>query len=366
MAIATVGIVGAGTMGGGIATNLGQHGYAVILTDARPGAAAEAVAAAGSHYARAAEKGRLSATDAEAALARLRVGSSLAELAEADLVIEAVFEDFDLKARLLAELSPILRAEAILATNTSCLRVGDLARHVRRPERFLGLHYFSPAAVNPVVEVVEGEATAPATVEAALAFCRGSGKQSLRCRDSYGFAVNRFFCPYTNEAARALDAGLGTTGEIDAVARDVLRAAAGPFTVMNLIKPRINLHAIRNLAPLGPFYAPAKAMVEAGEADRPFAVKPAGLPEPVRATAIADHLLRGCLLPVLQALDEGVAEPAAFDQGARAALKFGIGPCELMDGLGASEVARIVAPALAAHRLATPAAMARVGGLTRS
>jgi 3-hydroxybutyryl-CoA dehydrogenase len=150
------------------------------------------------------------------------------------------------------------------------------------------------------------------------------------------------------------------------VARDVLRAAAGPFTVMNLIKPRINLHAIRNLAPLGPFYAPAEAMVEAGEADRPFAVEPAGLPEPVRATAIADHLLRGCLLPVLQALDEGVAEPAAFDQGARAALKFGIGPCELMDGLGASEVARIVAPALAAHRLATPAAMARVGGLTRS
>jgi len=212
MAIATVGIVGAGTMGGGIANNLGQHGFAVILTDARPGAAAEAVAAAGSHYARAAEKGRLSATDAEAALARLRVGSSLAELAEADLVIEAVFEDFDLKARLLAELSPILRAEAILATNTSCLRVGDLARHVRRPERFLGLHYFSPAAVNPVVEVVEGEATAPATVEAALAFCRGSGKQPLRCRDSYGFAVNRFFCPYTNEAARALDAGLGTTG----------------------------------------------------------------------------------------------------------------------------------------------------------
>ena len=125
-----------------------------------------------------------------------------------------------------------------------------------------------------------GGATATATVETALAFCRASGKQPLRCRDSYGFAVNRFFCPYTNEAARALDDGLGTTGEIDAVARDVLRRAAGPFAVMNLIKPRINLHAIRNLAPLGPFYAPAAAMVAAGEADRPFAIDVASLPEP--------------------------------------------------------------------------------------
>jgi 3-hydroxyacyl-CoA dehydrogenase len=363
VAIVTVGIVGAGTMGGGIAINLAQHGFAVMILDARAEAAAAAVTAAGAFWAKAVEKGRLDGDAAAAAAERLSTTGSLAELARADLVIEAVFEDFDLKARLLEELSSLLAAEALVATNTSCLRVGDLARHVARPERFLGLHYFSPAAVNPIVEVVMGAATAPATVEAALAFCRASGKQALRCRDSYGFAVNRFFCPYTNEAARALDDGLGTTGEIDAVAREALRAAAGPFTVMNLIKPRINLHAIRNLAPLGSFYAPAAAMVAAGEADRAFPVEPAAMPEAGRAASIADRLYAGCFLPVLQALDEGVAEPAAFDQGAREALKFGLGPCALMDRLGRDEVARIVAPALAAHGLAMPAALARVGAL---
>jgi 3-hydroxyacyl-CoA dehydrogenase len=363
MAIETVGIVGAGTMGGGIAINLAQHGLRVLLLDARPESARAAVAAAAGFYARAVEKGRMAVADAEAATQRLAVAPDLAALAEADLVIEAVFEDFDLKAALLERLAPVLHADALVATNTSCLRVGDLARHVARPERFLGLHYFSPAAVNPIVEVVQGEATAPATIEAALAFCRASGKQPLRCRDSYGFAINRFFCPYTNEAARALDDGLGSTGEIDAVARDVLQAAAGPFTVMNLIKPRINLHAIRNLAPLGTFYAPAASMVAAGEADRPFAIEAGPAPEPARAAAIADRLLAGCFLPVLQALDEDVAEPAAFDRGAREALKFGIGPCALMHRLGRAEVARILAPALASHGLAAPAALARVGGL---
>ena len=165
-----------------------------------------------------------------------------------------------LKAKLLDELSLLVEPTTLVATNTSCLRVSDLAQHMALPGRFLGLHYFSPAAVNPIVEVVSGELTSPQTVETALAFTRATGKQPLRCRDAFGFAINRFFCPYTNEAVRALDEGLGSAAEIDAVAREAMGAAAGPFQVMNLIKPRINLHAIRNLAPLGPFYAPARSM----------------------------------------------------------------------------------------------------------
>ena len=139
-------------------------------------------------------------------------------------------------------------------------------------------------------------------------------------------------------------------------------AAAGPFAVMNLIKPRINLHAIRNLEPLGPFYVPAAAMVAAGEADRPFEL--AGEPPPPeRRRAIADRLLCGCFLPVLQALDEEVAEPAAFDHGAREALRFAVGPCALMDRLGSAEVERIVAPALATFGIQRPAALEKIGML---
>lgn len=364
MSIGIVGIVGAGTMGSGIATNLAAHGVRALLCDADRATGERALAAAAEFYARAVSRGRMTAADAAAAQGRLSLAEGVAGLAAADLVIEAVFEDFDLKARLLQELSGVLRPETLVATNTSCLRVSDLARHLRHPERFLGLHYFSPAAVNPIVEVVKGEATAEATVTAGLAFCRASGKQPLRCRDSWGFAINRFFCPYTNEAARALDAQLGSTGEIDAVAQEVLGAAAGPFQVMNLIKPRINLHAIRHLAPLGPFYAPAAGMVAAGEADQPFVLTPVtGEMAPERKRLIADHLLRGCFLPALQELDEDVAAPADLDLGARAALKFGSGPCALMDRLGAAEVERILAPVLEDFAIARPAALARVGNL---
>ena len=187
MRIETVGIVGAGTMGGGIAINLAQHGFHVLLTDARPAAVEAAIAGAASFWNRAVEKGRLTAADAETARGRLEGVPTMRALAPSDLVIEAVFEDFDLKARLFEELSGVVRPAALVATNTSCLRVGDLAQHMRGPERFLGLHYFSPAAVNPIVEVVMGERTAPDVVEAALAFCAASGKQPLRCRDSFGF-----------------------------------------------------------------------------------------------------------------------------------------------------------------------------------
>jgi 3-hydroxyacyl-CoA dehydrogenase len=301
--------------------------------------------------------------DAEAAAGRISVGNALEDLADSDLVIEAVFEDFGIKARLFERLSPVLGLDCLVATNTSCLRVSDLATHMAEPGRFLGLHYFSPAAVNPIVEVVKGERTAERTIEMALAFCAASGKQALRCKDSYGFAINRFFCPYTNEAVRALDDGIASTGEIDEAAKEVLGAAAGPFAVMNLIKPRINLHAIRNLAPLGPFYAPARSMVEVGEADRPWTIEPAAAPPPERRQRAGEYLLRGVFLPVLQALDEEVAAPADFDRGALQALKFGKGPCALMDRLGRAEVERLIAPALETYAIAAPRSLDRIGRL---
>jgi 3-hydroxyacyl-CoA dehydrogenase len=363
MSIATVGIVGAGTMGTGIATNLAAHGKKVVLYDVAADAAARAVASARTFYARSVEKGRMRPEEAEAAACRLSVADDLIAMAGCDLVIEAVFEDFALKAQLFDRLSTLVPAGTLIATNTSCLRVSDLQRHVRTPERFLGLHYFSPAQVNPVVEVVRGAATAAEVVDQAIAFCRETGKLPLRCRDQFGFAINRFFCPYTNEAARLLDEGLGTTAEIDRVAKDAVGAAAGPFFVMNIIKPRINLHAIQNLAPLGPFYAPAAAMIAHGDADRPFAIGEAGTMEPERQALICDRLRAATFLPVLQELDEQVASPADIDTGAREALKFARPPCALMDELGRDEVERLIAPLLARYAMEPPASLARVGRL---
>ncbi len=363
--IGTVGIVGTGTMGTGIATNLAQHGIAVRLFDARPEQARAAVAQAQAFYAKAVERGRLTAQAAETAATRLAVVGSLAELAPCDLVIEAIFEDFTLKAQLFEELSRLLPGDTLIATNTSCLRVSALAQHVAKPERFLGLHYFSPAQINPIVEVVKGEATSPETMAAALAFCRATGKKPITCKDSYGFAINRFFCPYTNEACRLLDEGLATTAEVDVVASEAVGAAAGPFRVQNLIKPRINLHAIRNLAPLGPFYAPAKTLIEVGEADRSFEIGEVGEIPAERRALICDRLRMGVFVAVLQELDEEVATPADIDLGAREALRFSKPPCALMDELGKAEVARIIRPALTRYGLPEPASLARVGRLSR-
>ena len=363
MEIRSVGIVGAGTMGGGIAINLAQHGLDVRLVDNTPAAAERAVTTARTFFARAVEKGRMAEADAAAAGERLAPAAGIAELADSDLVIEAVFEDRDLKAKILAELSGAGRHQGPDRHQHELPADSDLAQAVQGPERFLGLHYFSPAAVNPIVEVVEGAATASTTIEAALAFCRATGKQPLRCKDAYGFAINRFFCPYTNEAARALDEGLGSTAQIDEVAKENFGAAAGPFQVMNLIKPRINLDAIRHLAPLGEFYAPAASMIATGEADGSWEIGTSAPLEPDLESAIADRLRRGAFLPVLQALDEEVASPADIDRGAKEALKLSKPPCALMDALGRTEVERILAPALAAHGIALPLSIARLGTL---
>ncbi len=158
MSIESVGILGAGTMGSGIAIATAQAGIAVTLVDAAEAQVDKALAGARGFYDRAVGKKRMTAEAAEQALGRLTGASDIEAFADCDLVIEAVFEDFALKAKVFDSLSGVVGEDTIVATNTSCLRVSDLARHISRPERFLGLHYFSPAQINPLVEVVKGEA----------------------------------------------------------------------------------------------------------------------------------------------------------------------------------------------------------------
>jgi 3-hydroxybutyryl-CoA dehydrogenase len=363
MGIAKIGILGAGTMGTGIAIASAAKGVEVALYDISPEQLEKAKGEATIFFGRAVEKGRMDEEARAAAEARISVTGALQDLGVADLLIEAVFEDFDLKARTFEALSPVAREDALIATNTSCLKVSDLAAHVARPERFLGLHYFSPAQINPLVEVVRGADTSEATIEAALAFCQETGKKPLLCKDHFGFAVNRFFCPYTNEAARCVDEGLGSPRQIDRVAQESLGVAAGPFFVQNIIKPRINLHAVRNLKPLGAFYAPADTLTRVGEAGESFELGEDPGPDAARDGPIADRLLGAVFLPVLEELDEDVASPADIDMGAEVALRFGRQPCELMDSLGQAEVERLVGPMAERYGAAVPASLSRVGSL---
>ncbi len=363
MGVKTVGIVGAGTMGSGIAMNVAENAFDVRLIDTTRDQVDAALRKAAAYFDRKVDRGRMQAPDAKSARARMKGSTDIATLAECDLVIEAVFERFDVKADLYQRLMPILSKDTLLATNTSCLRVTELAKEVKSPGRFLGMHYFNPPAVNPIVEVVRGEKTHPTVVATALAFCEATGKKTVDCRDSYGFALNRFFCPYVNEAIRLHDEGVGTPFEIDRVASDIVGAAAGPFVVSNLVGSQVLLHAQENLMPHGDFYKPAESVVRVGSEGGSWDIGDPSAPDPARDKVIGDRLLGATFLPVLQALDEDVAEPAAIDMGAEAALKFGKPPCALMDSLGQSAVQALVAPFCETYGAAQPASLSRVGRL---
>jgi len=361
MSFNTVGIIGAGTMGSGIATTLGQQGVSVRLVDTTEDAVGRGVGAARKFYDRAAEKGKMSAEDAAAAIGRISASTDLQSLAGCDLVIEAIFEELSVKKDLFERLNPVLGAETVVATNTSALRVSDLAETVNDPTRFLGLHYFNPAAINPIVEVVKGEKTDQDIYDRALQFCRDTRKKPIACKDSFGFAINRFFVPYGNEAVRLIDEGLGSTAQIDRVARECMDIAAGPFMVMNLVKPKIMFHAQQNLAPHGAFYALSKGLAEKGDSDYEFEIGDDASGSADSDAVIADRLMASVFFPVLQELDEGVAAAADIDMGASLALRFGKAPCALMDHLGKAEVERIVSGIVSTYGHAMPASLTRVG-----
>ncbi len=342
MSFKKIGIIGAGTMGSGIATTIALQNIAVHLVDTTSESVDRAVANAAKFYNRAVQKSKLSQEQADKALSLLSVSTALESLKDCDLIIEAIFEEFNVKKELFTKLNNIIDNNTVVATNTSCLQVSDLAETINNPSRFLGLHYFNPAAINPIVEVVRGKKTDVDIFEKCMQFCTMTAKKPLACKDSYGFAINRFFVPYANEAVRLYDENIGSMAQIDRIARECLGLAAGPFLVMNLVKPRIMYHAQINLASHGDFYSLADTLKKNGDSDYIFEIGDDDNGNAKDDAIIADRLTAAALFPVLQSLDENVATAEDIDMGASLALRFGKTPCKLIDDLGVVEVERIV------------------------
>jgi 3-hydroxybutyryl-CoA dehydrogenase len=242
-----VGVVGAGTMGGGIAEVAARAGHRVLLVDAAPGAADAAVAAARERLNRSAEKGRLTVDAAQAAAGRMTPVASVTELAPCALVVEAVVEDLDVKRALFAELAAACDATAILATNTSSLDVAKIASVVGKPERVAGLHFFNPAPVLPLVEVVAAVQTEPAVLDTLADTARMWGKTPVRCASMPGFIVNRVARPFYGEAFRLLEAGVADPATIDALFREAGGFRMGPFELTDLIGQDVNAAVSRSL-----------------------------------------------------------------------------------------------------------------------
>ena len=322
-----LGVVGAGVMGSGIALHWCSHGYDTVLVDT-------------SH----------DKLDHVPSTPRLTKTTELDALASCDLILEAVFEDVEVKSDVLRQLD----YGAVLTTTTSSLTVSTLARAVADRSRFLALHYNNPPATNPIVEVVPGAQTDAAITLACIDFVAKTGKRPIRCKDRAGFVLNRQSLPYINEAGRCLDDGVGTPASIDDVAKRTLGVGLGPFEVMNRVGTRVMASSIRNLAHLGPLYEPARCIQAKGDTNATWDPGDNGNNT---SEEVAERLLGAIFVSALEIVNDNIASAEDLDFICTEALGYpqGKGSVAMMRALPPDELERIVTATCARVGMSRPA-----------
>jgi 3-hydroxybutyryl-CoA dehydrogenase len=241
--ITRVGVVGLGTMGAGIAQVCLQAGLEVIGREVSPELGERARDRIDHYLSRGVDKGRLTQEEKDAALGRLTLVTDLAALGSCELVIEAAFEDLGVKRELFGELEKTVSPEAILATNTSALSVTEIAAATASPERVVGMHFFNPAPVLPLVEVIRTAQTSDEVFDAAYAFARQIGKEPVACNDTPGFIVNRILIPLLNDCVRVLDEARVAPDDVDRAMRFGANWPIGPCALIDLIGIDVHVHA---------------------------------------------------------------------------------------------------------------------------
>jgi 3-hydroxybutyryl-CoA dehydrogenase len=233
--IKTVAVLGAGTMGNGIAHVFARAGYRVLLRDVDKAALDRGLETIGKNLDREVKKGKLTDGDKSAALARIQLVTDTVPLVGADFVVEAVPEQRDLKIRVLKEVDAVLGPGVILASNTSSISITELAAQTRRPDRFIGMHFMNPVPMMVLVEVIRGLATSDATFGTTMSLCEKLGKNPVAVNDSPGFVSNRVLMPMINEAAYAVMEGVATPEAVDAVMKLGMNHPMGPLELADLV-----------------------------------------------------------------------------------------------------------------------------------
>lgn len=343
--ITTVGVVGAGTMGAAIAQKFAQEGFTVYLNDREQQFIDKGIGGIREILEQGIERRLFTQETVDSILGNIIGTTNQEDLKICDLIVEAIFEDFDVKCNLFKTLDRIVPSDTILATNTSSFSVTEMAGSVSHPERFIGLHYFYHAAKNRLVEIIPGEKTSEETYKAMQVFSVQSGKDAITTKDAYGFAVNRFFVPWLNEACKMLDEGIGSIAAIDTVCMKTFGIGMGPFALMNATGVPIALHAQKTLEHFGPSYQVSPKLVEQVNSGKNWDLS--GIDDvqvtPEQSKAINDRIL-GCTFFVCsQILDEQVCTAVDLNRGAKIGLRWRKGPVDLMQQYGELEVKRITA-----------------------
>jgi len=338
-----VGVIGAGTMGAAIAQKFAQEGFCVYLNDREQKFIDKGISGIRTILEQGIERGLFTQEKVNGIISKIIPTTNQTDLKNCDLIVEAIFEDFKVKSDLFETLSSIVSTDTILATNTSSFSVTALAESVSHPERFIGLHYFFHAAKNRLVEIIPGAKTSDDTYKSMQIFSVQSGKDAITTKDENGFAVNRFFVPWLNEAVKMLDEGIGSIAEIDSVCMKTFGIGMGPFALMNATGVPIALHAEKTLEHFGPSYKVASLLEKQVELAKDWDL--AGIENTqvseTKTKLINDRIL-GCTFFVCsQILDEKVCSAVDLNRGAKIGLRWRKGPVDLMLQYGQMETRRI-------------------------
>ncbi len=328
-----IAVIGAGNMGSGIAQKIAQEGLNVVMVDLKDEYVERGLGIIRQLLQEAVERKIFKPAQVDDILSRIEGTSDFSAAADADLVIEAVFEDKQVKADLFQKLDQICSEKTILATNTSSFFVHEFAARTSRPDRFIGLHYFYHPAKNRLLEVIPHETTSAETIEKSLLAAKLHGKTAIVVKDAPGFAVNRFFVPFLNEAARMLEEDLAGIPTIEEAAKQAFKIGMGPFELMNVTGIPIAVHASTTLGnELGSFYVTAdilKAQMDKNENwDLSGDIEESKLPP------IIERFYGVCLGVAAALVDEGVASIEDTDRGAKIGLRWIVGPFEIMNKIG--------------------------------
>ncbi len=348
MEVKRIAVIGAGLMGSGIAYVSAWNGFEVKMMDIKPEFVERGLDRIRSDVMTGIDKGKMTISEAEGLMARLKTTTDLEEaVRDADLVIEAIFEDMDVKKETFAKVDSLAPPHTVLATNTSSLSIDELASATSRPDKFIGMHYFSPVAAMRLIEIVIGEKTSDETVQTAIEVGKKQGKTPVKAKNSPGFIVNRILMPVLREAILLYEQGLATKEEIDAALTTVARFPAGPFTLGDFVGLDIAYHTMNTLyRELGDCFRPPdtlKQLVDSGalgtKTKKGFyeyggTKSETETPKGADPQWIVDRITVPVIREAMVLVDEGIATREDIDLAMKLGANFPAGPFEMAEKYG--------------------------------